>query len=268
MPVQKPKYKAKEEQLLMTELWDPQIADDLEAFIMFAYPWKKAGTPLEAYDGPRVWQRDEAQAITEHIRNNKEKVANGLDPIVYKSATGSGRGIGKSAFLAMMNQWHVTCRIGGTAITTANSESQLKTRTWAEFGKWKTLLINSHWFELQTMKMYPATWLSQLVKDQLKTDTTYWYAEAQLWSEENPDSFAGVHNPIGVMLNFDEASGIPANIWDVSTGFFTDVSSYHFHNAFSNPRRSTGSFFECFHKNRKFWRHQQIDSRTVEGLNR
>ena len=32
------KYSASDEQALMTELWDPQIADDLEQFVLFAYP--------------------------------------------------------------------------------------------------------------------------------------------------------------------------------------------------------------------------------------
>ena len=46
------KYTAESERALMVELWDPAIADDLEAFVMFAYPWQKVGTPLEHYTGP------------------------------------------------------------------------------------------------------------------------------------------------------------------------------------------------------------------------
>ena len=37
-------YSPADEQSLMTELWDPQISDDLEKFVMFAYPWGKANT--------------------------------------------------------------------------------------------------------------------------------------------------------------------------------------------------------------------------------
>jgi hypothetical protein len=40
------KYAPQDEQTLMTELWDPQIADDLEKFVLFAYPWGKPNTPL------------------------------------------------------------------------------------------------------------------------------------------------------------------------------------------------------------------------------
>ena len=65
------KYSAADEQALMTELWDPQIADDLEQFVLFAYPWGKANTPLCNMKGPRSWQRDDLQAITEHIKKQK-----------------------------------------------------------------------------------------------------------------------------------------------------------------------------------------------------
>lgn len=252
----------------MSEIWDEQITEDPEAFVMFAFPWGKKDSPLESFSGPRTWQRDELQAIADHIKNNKRRVAEGKDPVKYQSAVCSGRGIGKSSLFGMLNLWHMSCRIGATSITTANSETQLKTRTWAELGKWKTLAINSHWFELATMRLYPAKWFAELIRNQLQIDTTYYYAEAQLWSEENPDAFAGVHNPRGVMLNFDEASGIPQNIWDVSKGFFTDPSLYHYHIAFSNGRRNSGAFFECFHKNRKYWRRSNIDSRLVEGVNK
>jgi hypothetical protein len=33
--------------------------DDLEQFVLFAYPWGKANTPLCNMQGPRTWQRDD-----------------------------------------------------------------------------------------------------------------------------------------------------------------------------------------------------------------
>ena len=36
-------------------------------------------------------------------------------------------------------------------------------------------------------------------------DTQYYYVEAQSWSAENPDAFAGAHSQIGMMVQFDEA---------------------------------------------------------------
>jgi hypothetical protein len=131
------------------------------------------------------------------------------------------------------------------------------------------LAINSHWFE-RTALSSAASWsgLNQSLKQQLKVDTGYYYAQAQLWSEEKPDSFAGVHNFNGVLLIFDEASGIPKPIWTVSEGFFTEPVFHRYWFTFSNPRRNTGAFFECFHSQREFWRRRNIDSRSVEGTDK
>jgi hypothetical protein len=106
------------------------------------------------------------------------------------------------------------------------------------------------------------------LKKQLKIDATYYYAQAQTWSEEKPDSFAGAHNQYGMLVVFDEASGIPKPIWGVTEGFFTEPTAYRFWFVFSNGRRNTGPFYECFYKFRNFWNRRKIDSRTVEGTDR
>lgn len=252
----------------MTELWDPRISEDPEKFVLFAYPWGKSGTPLHKVPGPRSWQRDELQQITQHIKENKERIRIGKQPEVYRSATVSGRGPGKSALTSWLNHWGMSTILGVTCINTANTEQQLKSRTWAELGKWITLSINSHWFDRSALSLRPAPWFEQVLKKDLKIDTGYYYSQAQLWSEENPDAFAGVHNHNGTIVIFDEASGIPSPIWTVTEGFFTEPVLHRYWFCFSNPRRNTGAFFECFHKNRTFWRRRHIDSRTVEGTDR
>lgn len=262
-------FSVADEQKLMVELWDPSLADDPYKFVMFCFPWGKKGTPLEKFpNGPRGWQKEELISIRDHIQTQRARVAIGLEPEMYKSSTASGRGIGKSSLTAWLVLWMLTTRLGATVIVTANTEVQLKSRTWAELGKWHTLSINSHWFEKTALSLRPATWFEDVLKKQLKIDTGYYYAQAQLWSEENPDAFAGVHNYYGILLLFDEASGIPAPIWSVSEGFFTEpvIDRYWF--CFSNPRRNTGEFYETFHRFRKYWKRRNLDSRTVEGTDK
>lgn len=261
-------YTAEEEQELMRVLWSPEIADDLEAYVLTKYPWGRAGTPLEKFKGPRTWQRDELQAITQHIADNRARMARGDAPLVYRSVTASGRGPGKSALVAWLSEWMQDTRIGSTTILTANTEMQLKSRTWAELGKWQTLGLNGHWFERGALYRKPVDWFEGLLTKQLQIDTGYYYVQAQLWSEENPDAFAGVHNHNGMLLIFDEASGIPPAIWKVSEGFFTEPVLDRYWFVFSNPRRNTGTFFECFNKRRAYWRTRSIDSRDVEGVDR
>lgn len=252
------------EQALITELL--QFKYDPEGFARYAFPWGVKGTPLEKIQGPRTWQIDEFRRIADHLQLDIEKARIGLPSSPLYVALSSGRGIGKSAWLSMLDLWVQSCWIGSTTIVTANTETQLRSRTMAELGKWHTMAINRHWFEKSSMSMRPAGWFADLVETQLKMDTQYYYVEAQSWSAENPDAFAGAHSQIGMMVQFDEASGIPDPIWQVTEGFFTDMAPLRLWLAISNPRRNTGRFFECFHKDRGFWDTKYVDSRTVEGV--
>ena len=255
-----------EEQQLLTDILSYKY--DPLGFVMYAFPWGVKGTPLEKLKGPRRWQVAELTRIGEHLRLDVEKAKIGLPPTPLYLALSSGRGIGKSAFLAMLDLFVMSCWIGATSIVTANTEAQLRTRTMAELGKWHTMSINAHWFDKSTTSLKPHTWFAELVKKQLKIDTQYYYVDAQSWSEENPDAFAGAHSQIGMMVQFDEASGIADPIWKVTEGFFTDLAPLRLWLAISNPRRNTGQFFECFHKNRAFWSTRYIDARDVEGNDR
>jgi hypothetical protein len=262
--MQKPIYSSDEEQMLMTRLWSPQVAQDPEAFVLFAFPWGQPNTPLAKFSGPRKWQREVLRSIGAHIKANQGK----LQMDTLRQAVSSGRGIGKSALVSWLILWMMTTRIGATVIVSANSEAQLRSVTWGELSKWAAMLINAHWWEISATKLLPAQWLTELVERDLKKGARYWAAEGKLWSEENPDSYAGVHNHDGMMLIFDEASGIPDAIWSVGAGFFTENILDRYWFAFSNPRRNTGYFFECFNSKRNFWNTRNIDARTVEGTDK
>ena len=262
--MQTTRYSAQDEQELMARLWSPAIKDNPLAFVMFAYPWGVKGTPLEHFTGPRKWQREVLTSMAEHIKKNGGKV----DFDVLRMAISSGRGIGKSALVSWITDWMLSTRIGSTTIISANSESQLRSITWAELTKWLAMSINSHWFEVSATRLMPAKWLTELVERDLKKGTRYWGVEGRLWSAENPDAYAGVHNFDGVMVIFDEASGIDDSIWAVTSGFFTENTPNRFWLAFSNPRRNTGYFYEAFNSKRDFWTTKIVDARTVEGTDK
>ena len=262
--MQLPIYDAESEMTLMSRLWSPTLKDDPLAFVMFLFPWGQPGTPLEQFTGPRKWQREVLRDLAEHIKQNKGRI----DFETLRMATASGRGIGKSALVSWLTIWMLTTRIGSTTIVSANSESQLRSITWAEITKWLSMAMNSHWFEVSATKVQPAKWLTELVERDLKLGTRYWSIEGRLWSEENPDGYAGVHNYAGVMLVFDEASGIADPIWAVAAGFFTEKTPNRFWFAFSNPRRGSGYFYSTFHDKRDFWKTRTVDARTVEGTDK
>jgi hypothetical protein len=257
-------YSPQEEMTLMSRLWSASIKDDPLAFVLFVFPWGVKGTPLEHFKGPRKWQREVLTQIGDHIKSNQGRV----DFDTLRQAVSSGRGIGKSALVSWITIWMLSTRIGSTTIISANSESQLRSVTWAEITKWLAMAINSHWFEVSATRLMPAKWLTELVERDLKKGTRYWSVEGRLWSSENPDAYAGVHNYDGVMVIFDEASGIDDAIWAVTSGFFTENTPNRFWLAFSNPRRNSGYFYECFHAKREFWGTQVVDARTVEGTDK
>jgi hypothetical protein len=260
--MQKLKYSPEDEQILMSQLWSPQLADDPESFVLFCFPWGVENTPLAKFKGPRKWQREILREIRDHLKANRGV----LDMDALRAAVSSGRGIGKSALVSWLILWMLSTRIGSSVIVSANSENQLRTVTWGELTKWSTMAINSHWWEVSATKLVPAAWLTELVERDLKKGTRYWAAEGKLWSEENPDSYAGVHNHDGMMVIFDEASGIPDGIWSVAAGFFTEKILDRYWFAFSNPRRNTGYFYEAVEgSKRDFWKSKIIDARTVEG---
>ena len=198
-------------------MWAPRIKDNPLNFVALVFPWGVKGTPLENFKGPRKWQREVLQDIATHIEQNKGR----LDFDVMQAAISSGHGIGKSALVSWITIWMLSTRIGSTTVISANSESQLRSITWAEITKWLAMSLNSHWFEVSATRVMPAKWLTELVERDLKKGTRYWGVEGRLWSAENPDAFAGVHNYDGVLVIFDEASGIDDAIWAVTGGFFT-----------------------------------------------
>ena len=267
--MQKPRYSPEEEQLLMSQLWSPQLKDDPEAFVLFVFPWGQAGTPLERFKGPRSWQRRALRRITQFIRENKDKLDEGALIDALRRAVSSGRGVGKSALVSWLIMWMLSTRLGSSVIVSANSEAQLRKVTWGELTKWATMSLNAHWWEPTATSLQPAQWLTELVERDLKKGTRYWGAEGKLWSEENPDAYAGVHNMDGMMVIFDEASGIPDSIWAVAAGFFTENILDRYWFAFSNGRRNTGYFYEAVDgSKRDFWESEKIDAREVEGTDK
>ena len=218
-------------------------------------PWKFFGVmfdwgygALARYDGPREWQDDIAQDITDHLQNPETR----YEPL--QLAVASGHGIGKSALMGMVSTWAMSCFKNARVVTTANTMGQLRTKTAPEVSKWFQLVATRQWFDVQ----------SQTVKV-----NENWRDDFVSWSEHNTEAFAGLHN-IGsiIVILYDEASKIADKVWEVTEGALTDEDTVIIWIAFGNPTQNTGRFRECFRKFRHRWKTKHIDSRTVEGTNK
>lgn len=236
-------------------------------FAMWAYNWGEGD--LRKHNGPRKWQRDIMLEIEKYLREGKSlETALGILPEYFRKAVVSGRGIGKSALLGMLSHWFMSTRIGSSTWIAANGKPQLEGKTFPEIAKWFVRAVNAEFFEVTGTSVKPATWFAKYIESEegLGKSSAYYYCKGVLWSEENPDAFAGAHNYDGELCIFDEASGIPDCIWTVQEGVFTEDIIDRLWLAFSNGRRREGQFFECFHKDMHQWSRTQIDGRTVEGI--
>ena len=235
-----------------------QIISDIGGFThdplghaLYAYPWGEPGGVLEK-ERLRAWQREELEAIGAHLRNPLTR----HQP--YRSAVGSGHGIGKSALIAMIVNWGLDTMEDTRIVLTANTEAQVRGKTWPEVTKWRNLAITREWFTTTATAMFSRQTLHEKA----------WRAEAVTWSKNNTEAFAGLHNKgKRIIVMFDEGSGIFDKVWEVTQGALTDEDTEILWIVFGNPTLNTGRFREAFGRFRSQWRHKHIDSREVEGTN-
>jgi hypothetical protein len=176
-------------------------------------------------------------------------------------AVASGHGIGKSTLIAWIILWSLSTETDTRVVVTANTESQLRTKTWPELAKWFRLCAARDLFRLE------ATSLISIDADHAKT----WRADMIPWSERNPEAFAGLHNQgRRVVMLYDEAVAIPDIIWETSEGFMSDADTERLWLVFGNPTKSVGRFRECFAKAgiRIFLDSKQVDSPDISFTNK
>ena len=144
-------------------------------------------------------------------------------------------------------------------IVTANTDGQLKTKTWPELSKWYRLCITKEWFTLTATAIYSVD---------VGHERT-WRMDAIPWSKDNTEAFAGLHNQgKRILLIFDEASAIDDAIWEVADYALTDADTEIIWVVCGNPTRNTGRFIECSGKYRHRWSNHSVDSRTVRITNK
>ena len=224
-----------------------QFHHDPLGFVLAAYPWGEPGTMLEKYEGPDAWQREFLKDLGEEVRKRRFDGKNPVAPI--RMAVASGHGTGKSVLVAMLVNWITSTRPNCRGTITANTFTQLSTRTWAAVQHWTSLCITGHWFNVSGEKLYH--------KGAPKT----WFCSAQTCKEENSEAFAGQHAADSTSFYIgDESSAIPDKIFEVAEGGLTDGEPMIF--LFGNPTRKDGKFYRAvFGEENGRWKHYSIDSR-------
>jgi len=229
------------------------LRHDPYGFVMFAFPWGEAGT-LADQTGPYGWQVEILREIGAKLRAGVSNIGD----LIQRLAVVSGHGIGKTALVAWVLLWALCTLPRSRLVLTANTEQQLRTKTWPEVSKWFGLLICRDWFTLTE------TAITSRDPEAEKT----WRLDRVTWSETNVEAFQGLHNAgRRIVLVFDEASAIADAVWAASEGALTDANTEIIWLVLGNPTKNTGRFRECFGNQRHRWSCRQIDSRTVPGTN-
>jgi len=228
-----------------------EFSSDPVGFVYFAFPWGEEGTELET-QLPLDWQIEVLSDLGRGLIT--------VDQALLIART-SGHGIGKSALVSWIILWAMSTYEDTKGVVTANTENQLKTKTWAEVAKWHRLFIGRDYFHMTATALF--------ARDPLHERT--WRIDMVPWSERNTEAFAGLHNQgKRILVIFDEGSSIPDVIWEVTEGALTDRNTQIIWAVFGNPTRNKGRFRDCFPGGRfaHRWSSLAIDSRDVSISNK
>ncbi len=223
-----------------------QYSNDPLGFAIWAFPWGESGSPLE-HRSLEQWQIDLLRQLGGGLITPAEAI---------RIARVSGNGVGKSAIVSIIILWAHSTFEDTKGVVTANTETQLKTKTWAELGKWFHMFIARELFRLT------ATALFSRDPDRERT----WRIDMVPWSEHNIVAFQGLHNEgKRLLIVFDEAAVIPDGIHEAADGCMTDANTQRIWLMFGNPNAPTGRFREAFAGGRfaNRWQTDAIDSRSV-----
>ena len=224
-----------------------EFSSDPLGFVIWAFPWGEPGSELEHFTGPEPWQEKILIDLGKGLIDIKGAI---------RLARTSGHGIGKSALVSWLILWAMCTYRDCIGVVTANTETQLKTKTWVQLAIWYRRCICRDMFRMTATAMF------SMDPEHERT----WRMDMVPWSERNTEAFAGLHNQgKRILLVFDEASAIPDLIWEVAEGALTDKDTEIIWAVFGNPTRNKGRFRECF-TGGKFahrWNSAAVDSREV-----
>jgi hypothetical protein len=227
--------------------WLGSVSKDPLSFVLGAFEWKKG--ELANHEGPEPWQRDVLISIRD-----------GLDPNhALQLAVASGHGVGKSALVSWIILWGISTMPDARGVVTANTENQLKTKTWVELAIWYRRFIGKELFDLSATRL--------CARDPEHSET--WRLDCIPWSERSTEAFAGLHNQgRRILVMFDEASAIPDIIHETTEGALTDRNTQILWMMCGNPTRASGRFHAAFHTQSHRWHTTCVDARSVRFTNK
>jgi hypothetical protein len=149
------------------------FSSDPLGFVLFAFPWGEEETELAEFSGPDDWQIKVLEDLGAGLITVDEAI---------QIARTSGHGIGKSALVAWIILWAISTFEDTKGVVTANTENQLKTKTWAEVSKWHRMFIARDLFKMTATALFANDPLHE------RTGELIWCPGASVIPKLSPDS--------------------------------------------------------------------------------
>lgn len=200
--------------------------------------WCAAGMP-EDVEHQELWQQNALIAL-----RDKDRIS-----------IRSGKGVGKTTFLAWAILWFVSTRHEVKIPCTATSGHQLHDILWKECAKWINRIKPEYKAFLPIEKKKDTIVLVGAEESN--------FAVARTARREQPEAFQGFHAE-NLLLVADEASGIDDAIFEAGEGAMSTKGAKII--LTGNPTRPKGYFYDTFHKDRGRWHNIKVscfDSRRV-----
>ena len=203
------------------------------------------------YDSPTLFVRQALQATPEKWQSATMTDIKKHDRVAVKS----GHGVGKSALLAWIILWWLLTRFPAKVACTAPTSHQLDDVLWGEISKWYRRLPDGlrGLITVTTDKVF------------LNSAPNESFAVARTARKEKPEAFQGFHSE-NMLFIVDEASGVDPIIFEVGEGAMSTEGAKTL--LTGNPTRTSGYFYDAFHKMRKWWKTRTVkcsDSSQATG---
>ena len=152
----------------------------------------------------------------------------------------SGHGVGKTSCLSWLALWWIAVHYNAKVVITAPTSAQLHDALLPEAKSWLQ----------QAPEEFKEMFNVRSDRIELLADPQRNFISARTSRAEKPDALQGVHAE-HVLLICDEASGVPEQVYEAAGG---SMSAHHATMVLAgNPVRSTGYFYDTFHKLAERW---------------
>lgn len=203
--------------------------------------------PLYRKD-PVLFCREVTTFVPEYYQENLLRDLASCTKVSIKS----GHGIGKTATEANAIIWFLACFPYARVVATAPTKQQLNDVLWAELNKWisKSSLLQDifHWTKTYVY---------------VNGYERRWFAVAKTASK--PENIQGFHED-NMLFVVDEASGVDDEIMEAVLATLSGGNNKLL--MCGNPTRTTGTFYDSFHKDRALYKTQTVSSLDSRRTNK